>query len=101
MKQTVVATFWVRRLYVYRQHLSACAGYGNYIIHTLEHYHLNIHIYIYYLILKIVHVATQSFMQFRNLQETVITSSVLFVDATHYAISQSSGNCYYKFSSVC
>ena len=25
-----------------RQHLSACAGYGNYIIHTLEHFHLNI-----------------------------------------------------------
>ena len=24
------------------QHLSACAGYGNYIIHTLEHFHLNI-----------------------------------------------------------
>ena len=22
--------------------LSACAGYGNYIIHTLEHFHLNI-----------------------------------------------------------
>ena len=22
-----------------RQHLSACAGYGNYIIHTLEHFH--------------------------------------------------------------
>jgi hypothetical protein len=30
-----------------RQHLSACAGYGNYIIHTLEHYHLNKYIYIY------------------------------------------------------
>ena len=30
-----------------RQHLSACAGYGNYIIHTLEHFHLNIYIYIY------------------------------------------------------
>ena len=46
----------------------------------------NIYIYIYlfiYLILKIVHIATQSFMQFRNLQATVITSSVLFVDATH------------------
>ena len=28
-----------------RQHLSACAGYGNYIIHTLEHFHLNIYIY--------------------------------------------------------
>ena len=27
-----------------RQHLSACAGYGNYIIHTLEHFHLNISI---------------------------------------------------------
>ena len=25
-----------------RQHLSACAGYGNYIIHILEHFHLNI-----------------------------------------------------------
>ena len=25
-----------------RQHISACAGYGNYIIHTLEHFHLNI-----------------------------------------------------------
>ena len=24
------------------RHLSACAGYGNYIIHTLEHFHLNI-----------------------------------------------------------
>ena len=23
-------------------HLSACAGYGNYIIRTLEHFHLNI-----------------------------------------------------------
>ena len=32
-----------------RQHLSACAGYGNYIIHTLEHFHLNIYIYFYVL----------------------------------------------------
>ena len=23
-----------------RQHVSACAGYGNYIIHTVEHFHL-------------------------------------------------------------
>jgi hypothetical protein len=39
--------------------------------------YIYIYIYIYiYLILNIVHVATQSFMQFRNLQATVITSSV-------------------------
>ena len=38
----VVTTSYVKCYVSLLQHLSACAGYGNYIIHTLEHFHLNI-----------------------------------------------------------